>query len=606
MKRIERIQISNRSFFFEEDACHLLENFIGQIRRLYKDDGGDAKVDEVENRIAELCYGKVGTDGIVTAVVMNEILSVVGIKIETPSSGDDTGDNATATAASCKEESEQDATWYKAMLKGSKLFRDKHNNILGGVLSGIAMYYGFNASALRVVAIILFVLPVTLPLILIYIILWIFLPKATTIMDYTRMRRVAEHGNTEAVKKMWKKNYEQCVEELSVPADKGCLYSLVRIVFFMLVAIMIMPLGVVVFALLLTFLSLFFVGWGALELLNVPLMAMMGVILVVVIPIFMIVYSILAKTNVCSSMKKSTKRFFVTLWIIALLLVTPMVHGYIRDNGGYENIDDALEYQWNNVKSIFSGDWDDICYMNGSFCSTSGNLYNTRRVVTDKDALVAAVWDAGLKDVSLPLLVESVYDSDGENSVAFYTPGDCFADTQEKLMDGECDARISVTILPGDEVRGWHCFMWDSISNTIYFDVCKYGDSAYTGYRSEELTSEVRLCAAENLGDSIAFENARDNGLVPFKISYHGNFRAPRLVVMDGNGGEQKIEPVSKTIRLKGRYWDKYCKRGYRHHININQNAVDCINDHIDGIVDASKEVVDVSRDVVDVYEVDF
>jgi hypothetical protein len=244
--------------------------------------------------------------------------------------------------------------------------------------------------------------------------------------------------------------------------------------------------------------------------------------------------------------------------------------------------------------------------MNGSFCSTNGNLYNTRRVVTDKDALVAAVWDAGLKDVSLPLLVESVYDSDGGNSVVFYTPGDCFADTQKKLMDGECDARISVTILPGDEVRGWHCFMWDSISNTIYFDICKYGDSTYAGYRSEELTSEVKLCAAENLGDSITFENARDNGLVPFKISYHGNFRAPRLVVMDGNGGELKIEPLSKTIRLKGRYWDKYCKRGYRHRININQNAVDCINDHIDGIVDASKEVVDVSRDVVDAYDVDF
>ena len=104
MKRIERIQISNRSFFFEEDACHLLENFIEQIRRLYKDDGGDAKVDEVENRIAELCYGKVGADGIITAVVMNEILSVVGIKIDTPSDGNDVGDNG----VDCDKESEQD------------------------------------------------------------------------------------------------------------------------------------------------------------------------------------------------------------------------------------------------------------------------------------------------------------------------------------------------------------------------------------------------------------------------------------------------------------------------------------------------------------------
>ena len=37
MKRIERIQIASLSFFFEDDAYRLLENFIEQIRRLYKD-----------------------------------------------------------------------------------------------------------------------------------------------------------------------------------------------------------------------------------------------------------------------------------------------------------------------------------------------------------------------------------------------------------------------------------------------------------------------------------------------------------------------------------------------------------------------------------------
>ena len=290
MKRIERIQISNRSFFFEEEACHLLENFIGQIRRLYKDDGGDAKVDEVENRIAELCYGKVGADGIVTAVVMNEILSVVGIKIDTPSDDNDVGDNG----VDCDKESEQDATWYKAMLKGSKLFRDKHNNILGGVLSGIAMYYGFNASALRVVAIILFVLPVTLPLILIYIILWIFLPKATTIMDYTRMRRVKGCGDNEAVRQEWRNNYERCVAELSVPAGKGCLYSLVRILFFILAAFLIMPLAVVIFVLLLALLVLVVAGWGMFEAFNIPFMMTVGIVAVIVIPIFLLVWLLLS------------------------------------------------------------------------------------------------------------------------------------------------------------------------------------------------------------------------------------------------------------------------------------------------------------------------
>lgn len=604
MKKIERVQVASRSFFFEDDAYILLENFIEQICRLYKDDCGDVKVAEVENRIAEMCHSKVGADGIVTAVIIREVLSVIGIKIENPSVTDDTTDNGVGY----NKDNEQDAAWYKAMLKGCKLFRDKHNNILGGVLSGIAMYYDIDVSVLRVIAILLFVLPVTFPLMLIYIILWIFLPKATTIMDYTRMRRVAEHSDSETVKRVWKRNYEQCVEELSVPANKGCLYSFVRIVFFILVALMMMPLGVVVFALLIAFLCLVFMGWGAFEILNLPFMVMMGILLVVAIPIFLLVYSLLAKTNLCNSMKKNTKRFFVVLWVIVLLVVTPMVHSYIRDNGGCENVDEILEIQWNAMKSLFSGEWDDIVFMNGCFSSTttSGDLYNTRGVVTDKDALVAALWNVGAEDGSLPLVVESVYDCDCGNTVTFYAYEDCLSDMREKIMDEDFDARISVTFLPSDDVRGWHCFLWDSISNTLFFDTCKYGDGVCVSCRTEELTSEVRLSAAESLGDSITFENARDNGFVPFKISYNGNYRTPRLVIVNGDGEELDVEPVSKTIRLKGRYWGKYYKRGYCHHININQDAIDCIDDHINGIVDASRGVIDISKDVVDASDIDF
>ena len=254
-------------------------------------------------------------------------------------------------------------------------------------------------------------------------------------MDYTRMRRIAERGDSEAVKRAWKRNYEQCVNELSMPADKGCFYSLVRVLFFIFVAIMIMPLGVVVFLLLLAFLFLLIVGWGAFELFNLPFMVMIGVALVVIIPIFLLVYSVLARTDVCNSMKKSTKRFFVVLWVIALLVVAPMAHSYIKDNGGYENMDDILEQQWDNLKSLFSGDWDDVVFMNGCFTSTSGNFYGTRRVVNDKDALVAAVWDAGADNLSLPLLVESMYDCSGENRVAFYTYEDYSSDTQDKVMN---------------------------------------------------------------------------------------------------------------------------------------------------------------------------
>ena len=95
----------------------------------------------MENRIAEMCHEKVGADGIVTAAVIKEVLAVIGIRLEDSSVADDAGGDAASTGDSGKKENEQNAAWYKAMLKGSKLFRDKHNNILGGVLSGIAKHY---------------------------------------------------------------------------------------------------------------------------------------------------------------------------------------------------------------------------------------------------------------------------------------------------------------------------------------------------------------------------------------------------------------------------------------------------------------------------------
>lgn len=591
MKKIERIQIAGHSFFFEDDAFVMLENFIKHIHQLYNDDCEAMKVAEVENRIAEMCHERVGEDGIVTAVIVDEIISAVGIKVE--ESAETVADGDTV-----KNDEEQNATWYKAMLKGSKLFRDNHGNYLGGVLSGFAMYYDVDVTVLRVITLVMFILPLQIPVMLAYIILWAVLPKAVTIMDYTRMRRVKGCGDNEAVRQEWRNNYERCVAELSVPAGKGCLYSLVRILFFILAAFLIMPLAVVIFVLLLALLVLVVAGWGMFEAFNIPFMMTVGIVAVIVIPIFLLVWLLLEKMNVGKPMKRRTRKLLSALWVILLLCVMPVAHRYIKEHGGYGNIVNIIEYHWESIQTCFGGDIKDIALMTGNMSYSSGSLYNTRHIDSCCDAVFASTWDAKRGNDALPLIIESVHDSGGGYTVTFYTHGDGFLDTQDKLVGEDYDARISMQFLPGDEVNGWHCFAWDSISRTVYYGEFSFGtdECMLQRVKCEELSSKIKLHTMESL-DGVSYENAAENGLVPFKIFYYGHHPTPSLVV---GHDETDVKEVATTVRLRGRYNAKYGKRLERD-LHINRDAAEEIDGHINGIFDATKGIIDASLKIVDV-----
>lgn len=594
MKKIERIQIAGHSFFFEDDAYVLLENFIKQIHSLYKDDSEEQKVAEVENRIAGMCHGRVGEEGIVTAAIVNEVISAIGIKVEEPVAA-----GTAPESGGAETDDERNSTWYKAMLKGSKLFRDKHGNYLGGVLSGIARHYDMDVYALRVITLVLFVLPLQIPVVLAYVILWAVLPKAVTIMDYTRMRRVKGCGDSEAVKQAWKDNYEQCVAELGVPVEKGCLYSLVRMLFFILAAILLMPMALSVFVLLFALLFFVVAGWGMFEVFNIPFMLTVGVVAVIVIPVFLLVWLVLEKANIGKPMRRRTRKLLVTLWVIVLLVVTPVVHRYIKEHGGYGNIDNMIEYHWNNIQTFFSGDMTEIALMTGNMSYSSGSLYNTRNIDSTCDAVLASTWDARRENEGLPLIIESVHDSGGKYTVSFYTHGDGFSETEEKLVDEEYDARISMHFRPGDEINGWHHFAWDSISRTVYYGEISFGtdDCTLLSVNGEELTSKIRLRTMESL-EGVTYGNAAENGLVPFKIFYYGNQRTPSLVV--GYDRMHDVREIATTVRLRGRYNAKYGRKP-RRDVHINRDAAEEIDGHINGIFNATKGILDASKGIVDV-----
>jgi phage shock protein PspC (stress-responsive transcriptional regulator) len=68
-----------------------------------------------------------------------------------------------------------------------RLYRDGDNRVLGGVCSGLGAYFNFDMVALRVIFVVLFFLGVGASF-LIYIILWIVVPKAKTTAQRLEMR----------------------------------------------------------------------------------------------------------------------------------------------------------------------------------------------------------------------------------------------------------------------------------------------------------------------------------------------------------------------------------------------------------------------------------
>ncbi len=58
------------------------------------------------------------------------------------------------------------------------LRRSRTNRMIGGVIGGLAEYFGLDPSLLRIVYVVGSILSVAFPGILVYVIMWVVIPKA--------------------------------------------------------------------------------------------------------------------------------------------------------------------------------------------------------------------------------------------------------------------------------------------------------------------------------------------------------------------------------------------------------------------------------------------
>ena len=178
MKTTEKISLGGFAFVVESDAYEALESYLSEIRECFRNDNSaDEIVEDIEVRIAEILKEKYIEGMVVNLGMIDEIRKRIGDPKEL--AGQDETDH--------QVEEELPKQSRRRSLRDKRLYRNIDDRVLGGVCSGLGLYFNIDKAIFRMFFLIAFCLGffqipgiVTLPLI-VYLILWIAMPAARTV-----------------------------------------------------------------------------------------------------------------------------------------------------------------------------------------------------------------------------------------------------------------------------------------------------------------------------------------------------------------------------------------------------------------------------------------
>lgn len=200
MKKTLTANISGTVFHIEEDAYEALQRYLATIRAQFAGSPGqDEIMADIEARIAELFTERLSGRGQV--VTMSDVEHIIGIMGQPE---EYLGEEETA-----HEHGQSSGPGRSNQRK--RLFRDTEDRWIGGVLGGLAAYIGTDPLWLRVAFILLVVLGVGSP-ILIYLILWILVPPATTAAE--RLMMEGEAVTVDNLKKAFEEGGKRVAKEV--------------------------------------------------------------------------------------------------------------------------------------------------------------------------------------------------------------------------------------------------------------------------------------------------------------------------------------------------------------------------------------------------------
>ncbi|MBR4043998.1 MAG: PspC domain-containing protein [Bacteroidaceae bacterium] len=334
MKKTYNINLGGIVFHIDEDAYELLDKYLSNLRiHFSKEEGAEEIVHDMELRISELFSERLNEKNqVITLKDVEEIIAQMGKPEE------------------FSEDATQDTNEYiKEEKTPKRLFRDPDNKVIGGVCSGIAAYFGWDVTILRILLIILafpifwngaFIIK---GIVLFYIIAWIIIPEANTATDKLSMKGMKV--NVENIGKTVTDGFEKVNDYVKSDKPRSILHkigeAIVSVVGFLVKAVLVIAaicftpvlfiLLVVCFSLLMAAIGVigslpaFFyhampvVDWSVVTSSPVPttLLAVSG-ILVIGIPIVGFIHFLMSTFGGWKAMPFAARMTLLVLWLIAL------------------------------------------------------------------------------------------------------------------------------------------------------------------------------------------------------------------------------------------------------------------------------------------------
>lgn len=186
MNKTVNINLGGLFFHIDEDAFQKLNRYFDAIKRSLSNSSGQEEImKDIEMRISEIFSESKETDKhVISLKDVDAMITVMGqpedYRIEEEGETYNASQNFNATKSK------------------KKLYRDIDKNILGGVAAGFGHYMGVDSLWIRLFLILIVIAGVGFP-ILLYIILWVLIPKAQTTTE--KLEMTGEPANLSNIEK---------------------------------------------------------------------------------------------------------------------------------------------------------------------------------------------------------------------------------------------------------------------------------------------------------------------------------------------------------------------------------------------------------------------
>jgi len=204
MNKTININLGGYFFHIDETAYQKLRRYLDAISKSLSDDpqGKNEIIADIEARISELLSEKI-TDArqVVNEQDISNIIKIMG-------EPEDYEENETGYT-------DNSSSYQRKKTSNRKLYRDGDDKFLGGVAAGVGHYLGIDAIWLRLLLIALFFSAGFG--FLIYIILWVLLPEATTTAEKLEME--GEHVTIDNIEKKIREEFSAIKETLEDGAN---------------------------------------------------------------------------------------------------------------------------------------------------------------------------------------------------------------------------------------------------------------------------------------------------------------------------------------------------------------------------------------------------